>query len=196
VTAPALALPAPVEVPRPARAITIKQPWCWCCAVGAKPVENRGTTTNHRGPIFLHSSKEDSARGWADTRVTGALVQHQPLPPKWPTQQQLAEHHAAQSGRTLAAWARGAIVGAAVLVDAHQAENGCCPPWGDDRYLRPDGTLAPRIVHLVFEQAVALEHPLPFRGALPIGWPLPDLVADAALADIRRAHPAWPQYPQ
>lgn len=40
------------------RALTVKQPFAFAIAEGFKSIENRSRRTNHRGEIYLHTSKE------------------------------------------------------------------------------------------------------------------------------------------
>lgn len=42
---------------RPARALTIKQPWATLIAAGIKDVENRSWPTSYRGPLLIHAGK-------------------------------------------------------------------------------------------------------------------------------------------
>lgn len=39
------------------KALSIRQPWAWLIAIGAKDVENRTWSTSYRGPVLIHASK-------------------------------------------------------------------------------------------------------------------------------------------
>ena len=39
------------------RALSIRQPWAYLIAIGAKDVENRSWLTRFRGRIYIHASK-------------------------------------------------------------------------------------------------------------------------------------------
>lgn len=55
------------------KALTVRQPWAWAIAKGHKTVENRGWTTNYRGPLAIHAAKawdDDAARATVFCRDT------------------------------------------------------------------------------------------------------------------------------
>jgi hypothetical protein len=133
------------------RAITIRQPWARCIAVGRKDVENRGRNTNLRGEIAIHAAWATSREGNLDSRVI-----------------QLFGEEASLGVPT------GAIIAVAELVDCHPAiqpagllDPTCCQPWGERRY--NDGPA----FHLVLANVRALDCPVPCRGSLLIGWTVP-----------------------
>jgi hypothetical protein len=39
------------------KAITIRQPWAWITIHSGKNIENRGWSTNVRGPVLIHAAK-------------------------------------------------------------------------------------------------------------------------------------------
>jgi hypothetical protein len=39
------------------RALSIRQPWAWAILAMGKDVENRGWSTDYRGPLLIHASK-------------------------------------------------------------------------------------------------------------------------------------------
>src|SRR5688572_4676832 len=38
------------------KALSLRQPWAWAVVHGGKRVENRGWTTDYRGPLLIHAS--------------------------------------------------------------------------------------------------------------------------------------------
>ena len=63
------------------KALTVRQPWAWAIARGHKPIENRGWSTPHRGPLAIHSALrpddegEDALRFVRDTvRAAGGQL--------------------------------------------------------------------------------------------------------------------------
>lgn len=46
------------------KAISIKQPWAWLIINGIKDVENRTWYSNHRGPLYIHASKNWDQDGY------------------------------------------------------------------------------------------------------------------------------------
>jgi len=89
------------------RAITVRQPWARCIAIGRKTVENRTRPTSYRGPVAIHAAVAHSVDGLTDRRVTSLFGADPTL------------------GQP-----RGAVIAVAELVDCHPAD-GCCLPWGD-----------------------------------------------------------------
>lgn len=140
------------------RAISIRQPWASCIATGAegaKRVENRGRPTSYRGLVVIHASLQPDVAADTDPRVT-ALWGRDP-----------------RLGMPV-----GVVLAVADLVDCHQSdwpddEPACCFPWGDLFY--GDG-LAPAW-HLVLDNVIVLDRPVPAKGKLGVPWTLPDDLA-------------------
>jgi hypothetical protein len=42
------------------RALSLRQPWAWLVVNGYKDIENRSWRTNHRGPLLIHASANQS----------------------------------------------------------------------------------------------------------------------------------------
>lgn len=63
-------------------ALTVRQPWTWAIAKGYKPIENRGWTTPHRGPLAIHAAKrwDDDAGGALRFVVHTLRAQGSPVP--------------------------------------------------------------------------------------------------------------------
>jgi hypothetical protein len=155
------------------KAITVRQPWAWAIAAGAKTVENRTRGSAYRGPLAIHAGLGWSYRGADDPRVLDvALSQpdvpggiHQGRPRLHPD----GSLHA--GGRP---FVFGAVLAVAQLVDAHP-DLGCCRPWGESQYTEAGGTTRTVIHHLVLTDIHVLSTPLPARGALGLWTPDPDL---------------------
>jgi hypothetical protein len=71
------------------KAITIRQPWAWLIAMGAKPVENRAWWTSYRGPLLIHAAKGCTQEEWndcywfvefVDERLASAIPRIEDLP--------------------------------------------------------------------------------------------------------------------
>lgn len=69
------------------KALSLKQPWAWLTIQGIKDVENRNWSTDYRGPLVIHASKNWSQDGfdficghkglwvpWREDHVFGALI--------------------------------------------------------------------------------------------------------------------------
>jgi hypothetical protein len=148
------------------KAITIKQPWAWAIALGAKTVENRSRQhpwTSALGErIAIHAGK-----GWdRDAFDTPALFR-------------VAEHvcsrlYGDDRGYPAAALInvmapqfhhRGAVLATAQLIDVHLDSTASCDCAGNPWAQR--GTW-----HLVLDEIQPLPQPTPARGALGL-WTLP-----------------------
>jgi len=147
------------------RAITVKQPWAWAIATGAKTVENRGRphpwTSAIGVRIAIHAGK-----GWDATALNGRALIDLALA----VEGQRPEH-VANGGVPYAAALpyllpnchhQGAVMATALLADVHAGTPGCgCDPvWA-----------APDQWHLILRD-IAPVKPVPCRGALGL-WPLP-----------------------
>lgn len=144
------------------RVITVRQPWAWAIASGAKTIENRTRGTTYRGLLAIHASK-----GWSDRGAASPLIRHlhgqrlglnvdvtpMPLAELFPT---------------------GAVIALAQLVDSHP-DTGCCRPWGESTYEEAGGRTRTALHHLVLDSICALAEPIPARGALGLWTPDEDL---------------------
>lgn len=132
------------------RAITVRAPYSWAIAIGAKRVENRTAGVVWRGDIAIHSGAALHRDGGRDSRIVQLLNMHgeQECP-------------------------RGAIVAVAELVGCHQAAqpddpaDTCCGPWGMRTYSGKPAW------HLLFDNIRRLPVPVPCRGWLQVGWRVP-----------------------
>ena len=56
------------------KCLAVSPVWSWAIAEGIKTVENRKTTTNHRGPLAIYSTwNEDVDRHWGSRQVLADL---------------------------------------------------------------------------------------------------------------------------
>ena len=98
------------------KALSVQQPWAWALSHGYKDVENRTWRTRHRGPFLIHAGKSFDMDGYR------WIQKHMPSVP-------LPEP---------SAFARGAIVGYAKLVDCHEPGSRrsglCTSPWYFDQF--------------------------------------------------------------
>lgn len=154
-----------------ALAITVKSPWAWAIATGAKTVENRPVAVTYRGPLLIHSGRSWCRAGARDPRVRAAFAE-------WMTDRQAArpidpaEH---------TEFAFGAIVAVVDLVDVHAADGDCCTPWGDADY--PSGRGPKPARHWVLTNARRLAEPVPARGMLGL-WRPSGAVLDAVREQV------------
>lgn len=138
------------------KALTVRQPWASAIFWG-KDIENRSQLWGYRGQIAIHAAATDSQAGWDSPLVRDAFGGRVDI-----------------EGRTVP---RSAILGTVELVDCHPDGPGCCRPWGESSYVEHGGRVRSNVTHLVFENAVLLDEPIPCRGALGL-WTLPtDIVA-------------------
>lgn len=131
------------------KAISVKVPWADAIVDGHKPIENRsgGFPKGYRGILYIATSRTVSERGLWDPRIDEAY-------------------------RELPSSPLGAIIGSVLVTDIHP-DTGCCRPWGESEYVNGYGGAVRDVTHLVLEDAVRLEHPVPCRGRLGI-WTVPD----------------------
>lgn len=117
------------------KAITVRQPWAWAIAIGAKDVENRSWQRTYRGPVAIHAGLTDDAPAYLHPQVSAAFAEQFPLPPKWPTEADTAAFNQRLNGPVGKAWrAKGAVVAVADLrrICARSIPPYapcCCGPW-------------------------------------------------------------------
>jgi hypothetical protein len=132
------------------KALTVRQPWAWAIAIGAKPIENRAWTTTHRGPLAIHAGArrdgEDALK--RVFKLTGAYVVKAEV---------------------------SAVIAVVDLVDVHHSVT-CIRPI-PDRHLHPDGpfTCSPWAIGLGVDDGVwhwqladprPIDPPEPHKGRL------------------------------
>ena len=76
----------PLPLPRVTRALTVRQPWAFAIAAGAKDVENRSWPTAHRGWLAIHASSTpaDAAEGARCAQLLAAAGVAPPAAPQLP----------------------------------------------------------------------------------------------------------------
>lgn len=147
------------------RCLTVQQPWAWAIMHGGKTIENRTQLWSYRGKLAIHAGARASDRGLYDPRILEAFTAS-PLDSRdrWTTLQ-------SDMMRRLEF---AAILGVADLVDVHP-DAGCCRPWGESAYIEHGGRHRQHITHLVLENPQPLAEPIPYRGALGLWIPPPDI---------------------
>lgn len=143
--------------------LTVRNPWAWALAVGAKNVDNRSNGVSYRGPLAIHAGLALSERGVADERIWNVWCQH-----RYPY--------------GYAGLPTGAIIAVAELVECHP-DTGCCRPWGESQYQEAGGQLRTGIWHWLLEDVRRLPEPVPAIGGLGLRRVPPD-VAAAVLAQV------------
>lgn len=162
------------------RCLTVKQPYAFAIAEGFKPIENRTRRTNHRGEIYLHTSKDpqkgvhivrhsrDAARRLGELGGSGNFWNAiQTLPSKFYT-----------PPPTLAC---SAVIATVRITGCHKAGDDCipaCAAWGEpDRW------------HWELSHARPLATPVPANGSLSL-WIPPWSVIEAVRAQVDTLTPA------
>lgn len=143
-------------------ALSLIQPWASLIAVGAKRIETRGWPTRFRGPFLVHAS-----RGMPAENV--ALCQREPV----------RAILAAAGYPTPDSLPRGAIVGAATLVDCRLIT----PETEVPALERDVDHFGPGRFAWHLTDPRRLEPPVPARGALGF-WPVPEPLAGAVRARL------------
>lgn len=142
-------------------AISVRQPWAQCVAIGRKDVENRATRshrkdgtpippTTHRGLVAIHASKTPSIPGDTDRRVIRL----------WGTDPRCC-------------MPTGKIISVATLTDVHYDSGQCCSEWADRG-----------VWHLVLANAFMLDRQVPVNGSPAIPWVVPADVAELVWAQL------------
>ena len=148
------------------RALSVRQPFAWAIAVGAKPVENRSWGTRYRGLVAIHASKAIDRAALDNPLILEAIADHEFTIDEGPS-------------------SLGAVVAIAELCGCHQwpAAGECngrgrpaCSPWAAlDQW------------HWRLRNVRPLPEPVPCRGKLGLWW-LPEAVEKAVrLQDDRAA---------
>jgi hypothetical protein len=141
------------------RALTVRNPYAWAIATGAKTVENRSRRTSHRGDIAIHAGAAWFRGAETDERVARAW---------WEIAPGLRGRTTVERAWWASRWYR-AVLAVADLYDCHATTPGCCDsPWADP------GAGA----HWLLRDVRPLPAPVPASGALGL-WVLPPDVARA-----------------
>lgn len=157
------------------KALTIQQPWAWAVAAGGKDIENRSWATgNGGGPLAIHAGMRRDDEAGDHPLIVEAFAQVFPLPPKWPTDAESAEHARRWDSPASRAWgARGAVVAVADFTGFCLAGADCgCGPWA-----------AAGQVHWWLRNVRLLSEPVPVKGAQGL-WTLPADVEAAVLEQL------------
>lgn len=169
----------PLWVPgRPAKALTLTQPWATLVAIGAKRYETRSWSTAYRGPLAVHASREvdRGAALWSDTTVLAELVPAGLLTrPEMP----LALEESEVKGRAPAWLARrfqtGAVVALCELVECVPTDALFRVGGALKSLERACGDFSPGRFAWELARVRALREPVPARGALGLwDWTPPD----------------------
>jgi hypothetical protein len=144
------------------KALTVRQPYAWAIAAGAKTIENRSRPTKHRGPLAIHAGAAWSYIGGVDDNVLDELYE-------WmtPTQREQAED-GIDPDAFPALFTFRAVIATVDVVGCHRAY-GCCLPWGQQG--EPDDPT----YHWVLANAHKPDVPVPAKGRLGL-WAI-DLAA-------------------
>lgn len=148
------------------RALSVRQPFAWAIAVGAKPVENRTYGTRYRGLLAVHASKIIDRAALDNPLILEAIAGHGFTLDEGPS-------------------SLGAVVAVAELYGIHHANDcmlplGCgasgCSPWA----MRGKW-------HWQLREVRPLPEPVPCKGGLGLRW-LPEVAEKAVrLQDDRAA---------
>jgi hypothetical protein len=137
------------------KAISLWQPWASLVVLGAKQIETRSWSTRYRGPLLIHAAKRKSFGELADLgdhwKACGIDVRSALNIPKelnlW---------------RDICNWLPyGALIGQVDLVDCMSVE-GLVEDLTEQE--EQFGNYAPGRFGWVFENPVAFDTPIPYRG--------------------------------
>jgi hypothetical protein len=136
------------------RVLTIRQPYAWAVAVGAKPIENRSWDTAWRGPLAIHAGQRFERNALAAEPMAGAI----------------REWADAGTVRGVPPWQQGGqVIAVADLVDV-------CSAARTGRACRCGRWALPDLLHWHLEDVVQIR-PIPAKGKLGLWVPSPDLAA-------------------
>lgn len=149
------------------RGLTVKQPWAFAIAEGFKPIENRTRRTNHRGEIYLHTSKA-LQRGVSIVRYSrDAAIRLDELG-GWANFWNALEAIPSRFAKPHPTLACSAVIATARITGCHYAGDGCrddCKAWGEpDRW------------HWEISDARALTTAVATNGALGLWVPQWDVI--------------------
>src|SRR6185295_8909015 len=128
------------------KAITLTQPWATLVALGIKRIETRSWSTSHRGPLAIHAAKNWSSEDRDFAR-------------------QLELRHVLPEDVELP---HGAVVATALLVDVLSTDDLLSAPGAVSETERWLGDFRARRFGWILQDVVALEQPVPARGALQL----------------------------
>ena len=145
------------------RALSVRQPFAWAIAIGAKPVENRTYGTRYRGLLAIHASKAIDRAALDDPLILKAIDEN--------------EFAVGEAESSL-----GAVVAVAEMYGIHHA-NDCmlpvgrgasgCSPWARRGQW-----------HWRLRNVRPLPEPVPCRGRTGGVWWLPADVEQAVMRQL------------
>lgn len=175
------------------RCLTVRQPWAWAIAAGAKDVENRagsvGFWKRAEGEVIaIHSGVGWSLRGQRDERVRRAWhAAHGRSPdfdggPSLPRPERIAGHLMPVEPLGPAPLWFGCVLCLAEVAEVHPAAacGGACSPWAETSYEEADGRVRSDVIHLRLADALPLRDPMPAVGRLGLWEPDDDLQCELA----------------
>lgn len=153
-------------MPPEIRALSVRQPFAWAIAVGAKPVENRTYGVRYRGLLAIHASKNVRREDLDNPLILEAIADHGFTINEGPS-------------------SLGAVVAVAELCGCHRwpAAGECngrsrpaCSPWAAlDQW------------HWRLRNVRPLPEPVPCKGRLGLWW-LPEDVERAVTGQLGVSH--------
>jgi hypothetical protein len=133
------------------KTITLFQPWATLISIGAKRIETRSFSTNYRGPLAIHASKE---KKYIDMRSKYYVCDEEPF------YSVLMESH--KDGPWYKILSRGAIIATCELQGCFKIEEGLLLK----RQERLFGDYTPGRFRWMLENVRELKHPILAKGAL------------------------------
>lgn len=135
------------------KTISLFQPWASAMALGLKKIETRGTRIHHRGLVAIHAAKK-----WTDD------------------EREFCEDFARQFAKpALLDPPRGCIIAVGRVVDVKPTEELVHSITYQESLL---GNYGPRRFGWIFEDIIALDTPIPYRGQQG-QWDTPDALFGA-----------------
>jgi hypothetical protein len=159
------------------QALTEQQPWAWAISRAGKNVENR-TWAPPASLIGRRLAIHGGRSWWPGWRS------HDQLHAAWAEFRSRQPDDPGSLGPGVAFCDEGAIVALATVSGTHPARGGCCAPWGEPSFTRPDRG-AVTVHHWVLDEVQPLANPLACRGKQMLWTPPPAVLAAliAATAD-------------
>jgi hypothetical protein len=149
------------------RALTVRQPFAFAIAGGFKTIENRTRRTNHRGEIYLHTSKAPEKSVSIVRHCRDAAIRLDELGGSGNFWDAIAvvPSRFYTPNPTLAL---GAVIATARIAGCHRSGEGCllaCEAWGE-----------PDVWHWEVSDARPLAAAVPAKGALGLWSPTADVI--------------------
>jgi hypothetical protein len=153
------------------KALSLTQPWATLIAIGAKRIETRSWSTSYRGPIAIHAAKgmPRDCREFAYADPAGQVLNDAGI----------------LLGGDCRDLPRGALVALATLTGIARTEDIIAWSQGLLRHEIDFGDYSPGRFGWVLADVVALQAPIPCKGALGL-WDVPPQILEHIESTVQR----------